>query len=159
MSESVSNKKVAVFPGSYDPFTRGHESIVKRGLEVFDKIIVAIGVNSGKDYMFPLEKRIAWIEEVFQNDNRVEVKSFTGLTVDFCNDEGAKYILRGLRNTRDFEFESEIGTLNRSLNGHIETVFLISLPQFAAINSTIVREIIRNNGNFTPFVPDQIQIT
>ncbi len=154
----MSQPKIAVFPGSYDPFTKGHESLVNRGLEIFDKIIIAIGVNSRKEYMFPLDKRLGWINEVFKNESRVEVASFEGLTVDFCQEKGADYILRGLRNSRDFEFEYEISTLNRSLNDKIETVFLFSLPEFAAINSTIVREIVRNNGDYSPFIPSSVKL-
>lgn len=158
MNDSSDYKKIAVFPGSFDPFTKGHENIVRRGLELFDKIIIAIGVNSRKSYMFPLEKRLSWIQDVFQSEDRVDVSSFEGLTVDYCKNVGANFILRGIRNSRDFDFEYEISTLNRSLNNNIETVFLASLPEFAAINSTIVREIVRNNGNYTPFLPDNIKL-
>ena len=130
--------RIAIFPGSYDPITVGHVDIVKRALPLFDKIIVAIGINSKKKYLFSLEQRMRWIEDIFKNENKVEVKSFEGLTVGFCKKEGAKYILRGARTATDFEFEKTIGQLNQSLNPDLETIIMLTRPEFGHISSTTV---------------------
>lgn len=150
--------KIAVFPGSFDPITKGHESVVKRAAPLFDKIVVAIGVNANKKYLFPLEKRIKWIEETFAGNKNVEVEQFEGLTVDFCNNIGARFILRGLRNPGDFQFENNIAQMNHTISGGIESVFLVSLPEHAPISSTIVRDIYRNNGDVSRFIPDAIRL-
>ena len=150
--------RIAIFPGSYDPITVGHVDIVKRALPLFDKIIVAIGINSKKKYLFSLEQRMEWIDEIFKKNDNVEVKSFEGLTVDFCKKEGAKYILRGARTATDFEFEKTIGQLNQSLNPDLETIIMLTRPEFGHISSTIVREIIINNGDYGQFVPSQVSI-
>lgn len=149
--------KLAVFPGSFDPITKGHEDIVKRALPLFDKIIVAIGVNSKKQSLFDLEKRAEWIKSVFADEPKIEVKSFEGLTVHFCETLKAEYILRGLRNSSDFDYEKTISQLNTALGG-IETVFLISSPEYSHISSTIVREIILGNGDASSFIPQQINL-
>lgn len=146
-------QRIAVFPGSFDPFTIGHEYIVRRAVSLFDKIIVAIGYNSAKKNYFTLEKRIAHINAVFQEEPKVSIKQYTGLTIDFCIDERAYYILRGLRTSADFEYERAIGQVNRAMNSNIETVFILTLPEHSAISSTIVREIINYNGDATPFLP------
>lgn len=144
----------ALFPGSFDPFTRGHESVVRNALKLFDKIIVGIGVNSGKQYLFTPEQRRAYIQDVFSKDKgKVEVVIYEGLTVDFCKKNGLSFIIRGLRNTRDFEFEYEIASMNKVLNTGIETLFLPSQPEHSAVNSTIVREIYRNGGDVSQFIP------
>jgi len=148
---------IAVFPGSFDPITLGHTSIINRALPLFDQIIVAIGVNSEKKYMFELEKRQAWIEEFFQSEPKIKVENYSGLTVDFCQRKKAGFLLRGLRNQQDFEFERAIAQMNRRLNDKIETVFLFTEPKFSAIQSGIVRDILRNGGNAKHFVPDNIQ--
>lgn len=151
-------EKIAVFPGSFDPFTKGHESIVRRLLPLFDKIIVAIGVNSHKQYFFPLEKRKQWIEQTFKGDVRVCVDNFTGLTIDYCHKMNAKYIIRGLRTTTDLEFEKAIAQMNKSMADDIETLFILPTPELSAINSTIIRDIVRNGGDASRFVPEGINL-
>jgi len=150
--------KIAVFPGSFDPITIGHVSLIKRALPLFDKIIIGIGVNTSKNKLFPLEKRISWISDVFINEKKVEVHRFDGLTVDFCRRIGAKHIIRGLRNASDFDYEKTIAQLNHELNDEIETVFLMSRPKFSHISSTIVREIIRVKGDASSLVPDEVNL-
>ena len=144
-------KKIGLFPGSFDPFTKGHEAVVKKALKIFDEIIIAIGVNSSKNYQFDLQKRILQIESLFQNGKAVQVVTYDKLTVELCKDVKATAIVRGLRNTVDFEFEKSIAHMNESLSG-IETVFLLTDQEFASINATIVREIFKNNGDINQFV-------
>lgn len=151
-------KKIAVFPGSFDPITLGHVSVVKRALPLFDEVIVAIGNNSQKKYMFDLKKREEWIKGAFVNDPKVTVDIYQGLTIEYCEKKNAKFLLRGLRNQQDFEFERSIAQMNRKLNDEIETIFLFTELQYAAINSTIVRDIIRNGGNADQFLPSNISI-
>ncbi len=146
-------KRIAIFPGSFDPFTVGHESIVKRALSIFDKIIVMIGYNANKKPFFPVEKRIKWIREVFTGNNQVEVEVYDGLTVDFCKKVGARYILRGLRTSADFEFERAIAQVNRQMSPDIETVFMLTIPEHTPINSTIIRDIIQHGGDPSRFLP------
>ena len=148
--------KTAVFPGSFDPITTGHVDLVRRALPVFDRIIVAIGVNSVKQTLFPLEDRRRWLEHVFRDEPRVSVDVFEGLTVHFCQKVGARYLLRGLRNSSDFDYEKTISQLNHIVGGQIDTFFLISRPEFSHISSTIVREIIKGKGDASPFLPDGI---
>jgi pantetheine-phosphate adenylyltransferase len=149
-------KKIAVFPGSFDPITRGHESIVVRALSLFDEIIIAVGQNAEKNYFFPLQKRMGWIIKVFRDYPSIKVENYGGLTVDFCRQKGALYILRGLRTSADFEFERSIGQINKKINPDLETIFLLATPEFTALNSSIVRDIIRNNGDPCPFIPEAI---
>ena len=149
--------KVAVFPGSFDPITTGHESIIRRSLSLFDKIIVAIGANSTKEGFFSAVKRKQWIEKVFSGEKKIEVKTYKGLTIDFCKQEKANYILRGLRTSADFEFERVIAQMNRAMDENIETVFILSPPELSAITSTVVRDIIRNGGDVSKFVPSAIR--
>ncbi len=144
-------KKIGLFPGSFDPFTKGHEAVVKKALKIFDEIIIAIGINSSKNYQFDLQKRILHIESLFQNGEAVQVVTYNKLTVELCKDVKATAIVRGLRNTVDFEFEKSIAHMNESLSG-IETVFLLTDQEFASINATIVREIFKNNGDINQFV-------
>jgi pantetheine-phosphate adenylyltransferase len=152
-------QRIAVFPGSFDPITKGHESIIKRALPLFDKIIIGIGVNSEKkDSFFNLEKRIGWIKEVFASEPKVVVKEFSGLTIEFCKQNNASFILRGLRTSADFEFERAIAQANRFMNQEIETIFLLTTPEHTHITSTIVREIIKNNGDASIFVPAGIDL-
>jgi pantetheine-phosphate adenylyltransferase len=151
--------KIALFPGSFDPFTIGHESIVKRALPLFDKIIVAIGYNTKKMGFFPLEDRVEWIKSVFKNDNKIEVEIFEGLTVDFCIKKEAKYILRGLRTSSDFEYERMIGQMNRAMHPEIETVFLLTQPEYTHVASTVVRDIIMHGGDASMFLPKNIKIS
>jgi pantetheine-phosphate adenylyltransferase len=145
--------KIAVFPGSFDPITVGHIDIVERALPLFDKIIVAVGVNSQKATVFSLETRLKWLKQVFASSPKVEVSSFEGLTVHFCAQQGARFLIRGLRNASDFDYEKTISQLNTIIGNDIETVFLMSRPEYSHISSTIVREIIRGKGDVSPFVP------
>ena len=150
--------KIAVFPGSFDPITIGHVDLVKRALPLFDKIVVAVGINSQKKYLFPLEKRIEWLEEVFKNDDKVSVDSFEHLTAHYCKKIGARYLIRGLRNSSDFDYEKTISQLNVIVGDGLETIFLISRPQFSHISSTIVREIIKGGGDASPFIPKEMEL-
>ena len=150
--------KIAVFPGSFDPITIGHVDLVNRAMPLFDEIVVAIGINSQKKYLFDLQKRIDWLENVFADNPKVRVDSFEGLTVDFCSKIGAGYLLRGLRNASDFDYEKTISQLNHIIGNDIETVFLISRPEYSHISSTIVREIIRAGGDIGPFIPGGVQL-
>ena len=149
--------KTAVFPGSFDPITLGHYDIIKRGVKLFDKIIIAIGVNAEKKYMFPLEERKRFIEEAFKDQPKVEVITYEGLTIDLCHKVGAQFILRGLRNPADFEFEKAIAHTNRELS-RIETVFLLTAAKTSYISSSIVRDVIRNGGDYTILVPQSVKI-
>ena len=151
-------RQKAVFPGSFAPFTIGHKSIIDRTLSLFDKIIIAIGVNSDKKQSFSMEDRIKWIKDIYIDNPKVIVKDYEGLTVDFCKKENAKYIIRGIRNVEDFNFEKNIAQMNYNLNNEIETIFLVSAPEFSHISSTIVRDIIKNNGDVSKFIPNQINI-
>jgi len=151
-------KKIAVFPGSFDPITLGHEAVVKRALPLFDEIIVAIGNNSQKQYMFDLKQRESWIRDTFKGIDQIRVDIYEKLTVEYCEDVGAKFLLRGLRNHADFEFERSIAQMNRELNDEIETFFLFTDPKHSAINSTIVREIYRLGGEVAQFLPKNIRI-
>ena len=151
-------ERIAVFPGSFDPITKGHESIVKRAIPLFDKIIIAIGINAGKNSMFDLEQRKLWIKSTFKNNPTIEVITYTGLTVDFCKAQDANFILRGLRSYSDFDYEHGIAQMNKSLISSVETVFLIAEPEFSAISSTIVRDIIRNKGKVEQFLPNAVTL-
>ena len=149
--------KEIVFPGSFDPLTNGHVDIIKRALPLFKKIIIAVGINSNKNYMFKLEDRIHFINETFKNEKKIEVKSYDGLTVEFCKKNNINVILRGLRNPDDFEFEKSITHTNRTLSD-IETVFLLTSSNVSFISSSIVREVIKNNGNYKHFVPKAVNL-
>jgi pantetheine-phosphate adenylyltransferase len=150
--------KIAVFPGSFDPITIGHESIVNRALDLFDKIIIAVGHNENKKGFFSLSSRLSMIKEVFAGNPKIEVTHFEELTVDFCRRVGAKYILRGLRTSADFEFERAIAQVNKAMYGEIESVFMLTLPEHTSINSTIVREILRYGGDAGKFLPQSIDL-
>ena len=149
--------KKAVFPGSFDPITLGHVDLIYRGLEIFDEIIIAIGVNADKKQLFSLEDKIQQIKNTFINEQKIKVASYKGLTIDFCKSVNSKYILRGLRNSSDFNYEQSIAQTNSSLSS-IESVFLISSPQLAHISSTIVRDIIKNEGDYKSLVPESVII-
>jgi pantetheine-phosphate adenylyltransferase len=146
-------QKIAIFPGSFDPFTVGHESVVNRAVSMFDKIIVMIGYNANKKSFFPIEKRIKWINQVFKDVDKVEVRLHEGLTVDFCKEVGAKYILRGLRTSADFEYERAIAQINKKMHPEIETVFLLTLPEHTPVNATIIRDIVFHGGDASQFLP------
>jgi len=149
--------KRAIFPGSFDPITLGHYDIIKRGVKLFDEVIVAIGINADKKYMFSIEERKKFIEEAFKHQPKVKVTTYSGLTVDYCKEVNAKFILRGLRNPADFEFEKAIAHTNRKLS-KIETVFLLTAAKTSYISSSIVRDVIRNNGDYTVLVPDSVTV-
>lgn len=152
-------KKTAVFPGSFDPFTVGHEEIVLRALPLFDNIIIAVGENSEKKNLFSIEKRLAMISKVFEGESRIEVSRFSGLTVEFCRQRKAGYLLRGLRTAADFEYERALGQMNRKMAPGIDTVFLLTSAEHTPINSTIVRDIIVRGGDASEFVPKAIKIS
>lgn len=151
-------EKVAVFPGSFDPFTVGHESIVLRALSLFDKIIIAVGYNTNKKSFFSIDQRLAIIKKVFEGESRIEVISYEGLTVELCKRINVYYILRGLRTSDDFEFERAIGQVNKAMVHEIESVFLLTDPEHSFINSTIVRDILIHNGDPSLFLPKSINI-
>jgi len=150
--------KVAVFPGSFDPFTVGHESIVKRSLTMFDKVIIAIGQNSSKNCFFSLEARRKMIEKVFEAYPQVTVDLYDGLTVEYCKKNNSQFLLRGLRTAADFEYERAIGQINKMLEVGVETVFLLTAPEHTPINSTIVRDVIKHKGDVSSFIPSEIII-
>ncbi len=145
--------KVAVFPGSFDPITVGHVDLVRRAVPLFDEIVVAIGFNAKKEYLFAMEQRLKWLRAVFENEPKVKVDHFENLTAHYCKRIGAKYLLRGLRNASDFDYEKTISQLNNIVGDGIETIFFISRPAFSHISSTIVREIITGGGDASPFLP------
>ncbi len=151
-------KRVALFPGSFDPFTRGHESIVRRALPLFDTFVIAIGVNNDKRSFMTMEQRKAWIESVFKDDPRVKVITYTGMTVDVAREIGAQFIVRGVRLIQDFENEKHLAEVNRDLTG-IETILLYTLPEYSHISSSIVRELIKYGQDVTPYLPDNADKT
>lgn len=147
----------AIFPGSFDPITLGHQDIINRALPLFDEIVIAIGVNADKKYMFSLEERKRFIKETFQNEPKISVITYEGLTIDLCHKINANFILRGLRNPADFEFEKAIAHTNRRLS-KIETVFLLTAAKTSYISSSIVRDVIRNNGEYKLLVPEAVRV-
>ena len=149
-------ERVAVFPGSFDPFTIGHEEIVRRGLKIFDRIIIAIGMNVAKSGFWDVNTRVAVIRKVFRDDPQVSVECYSGLTVDYCRHIKARFIIRGLRTAADFEYERAVGQINRTLENSIETVFLLTSPQHTFISSTIVKDILVNGGDASKFLPSHI---
>lgn len=149
--------RIALFPGSFDPITRGHENIIRRALPLFDKIVVAVGKNANKNYMFSLEQRMQWIRDTFEGETKIEVLSYDSLTVKFAEECNANFLLRGLRNPADFEFEKAIAQANREMNPELETVFLLTSARYAYISSSIVRDVYRNNGDYTLFVPEPVR--
>jgi pantetheine-phosphate adenylyltransferase len=151
-------KKIAVFPGSFDPFTIGHEAIVRRALSLFDEIIIAVGANALKKNFYSLATRKELINKVFKDEPRIRVDHYEGLTVDYCRKKGAGYLIRGLRTAADFEFERAIAQVNRVLAPSVESVFLLTVPEHSHINSSIVRDIIRSGGDASMFVPSAINL-
>lgn len=151
-------KKTAVFAGSFDPFTVGHENIVSRALSLFDEVIIALGENSQKKKMFSLEKRKEIISFTFQNEPRVRVETYAGLTVNYCKANGADFLLRGIRNARDLDFEQAIAQMNREIDDSVETVFLVNEPKYSAINSSIVRDIYAHGGDVSSFLPNGVSL-
>ena len=150
--------KIAIFPGSFSPFTIGHQSIVDRALPLFDKIVISIGINSEKPQYFSIDERMQWIKDVYNNNPKIDVKQYKGLTVDFCKKENANYILRGLRDSHDFKFEKNIAHMNKELSPNIETLFIITPPKISHISSSIIRDIIENGGDVSKFIPKEINI-
>ena len=149
--------KIALFPGSFDPITVGHVDIINRSINLFDKIIIGVGINTTKQTMFTLEQRMEWIKTTFVTQPVIEIKSYEGLTVDFAKKCHAQYLLRGLRTSTDFQFEKAIAQMNHYMDNQIETVFILSSPQYAPVSSTIVRDIIRHGGNVKTFVPESVK--
>jgi pantetheine-phosphate adenylyltransferase len=150
-------KNIAIFPGSFDPITVGHVSIIQRALPLFEKVIVAIGINADKKTMFPIDRRMSWIQQLFKDEPKVIVESYSGLTVDFCRQKEAGFILRGLRTAADFEFERGIGQVNRTLGPGIETLFLLTDACHTPISSSIVRDVIRHGGDVSSMVPEIVE--
>jgi pantetheine-phosphate adenylyltransferase len=148
--------RICLFPGTFDPLTLGHVDIINRALPLFDKIVVGIGLNAAKAPMFSAEQRLHWVSEIYANDSRVEGAVYDGLTVDYCKKIGAHFILRGIRYVSDFEYEKTIADANRTLDKTIETIFLTGEPKYTSVASTIVRDILRNNGDASPFLPDTV---
>ena len=149
--------KKAVFPGSFDPITLGHVDIITRALPLLDELIIAIGVNDAKKYMFTLEERINFIKDTFKDEPKISVETYKGLTIDYCKEVNADYMLRGLRNPADFEFEKAIAQTNRKLSG-IDTLFLLTSADTSYISSSIVRDVLRNGGDYTVLVPNSVRV-
>ncbi len=150
--------KIAVIPGSYDPITFGHIDIIRRALPLFDEVIVAIGINSQKKNLFSLDERIGWIQEIFKDEPKVKVDHFEGLTLHFCQKVGAKYLVRGIRNATDFDYERTISQIHNTIATDLETLFFIAKPELSHISSTIVRELILGGGDISAFVPDLVSV-
>ncbi|MDG1518611.1 MAG: pantetheine-phosphate adenylyltransferase [Flavobacteriales bacterium] len=152
----MDQKRKAVFPGSFDPFTKGHEAIVQKALPLFDEITIAIGRNSDKKYFFTLKERINHIKVIFGDQPKIKVESFEGLTVNFCKENNSNFIVRGLRDVKDFEYEKSIAIMNNKIEESVETIFFMTNTEFLAINSVIVRDILRNNGDVSQFLPEKL---
>ncbi len=148
--------KTALFPGSFDPITKGHESVIMRAMPLFDTIYVAVGKNSTKNSLFSIETRKLWLEKVFEGYEKIRIIDFEGLTIDLCKQLNASFILRGLRTSADFEFERSIGQMNKSMLPSTDTVFMLTLPEHTAITSSIIREILKSGGDIDQFVPDKL---
>jgi len=151
-------EKIAVFPGSFDPFTVGHENIVLRALDLFDHIIVAIGIHSTKQPLLKIESRLEMVKQVFRTNDRVSADSYEGLTVDYCKKVNATHMLRGIRTSADFEYERAISQINKLMLPSVESIFLLTTPEHTPINSTIIRDIIRNGGDASQFLPEGVDI-
>ncbi len=148
--------RIALFPGTFDPVTFGHIDIIERSLPLFDKLYIGIGMNSNKAPMYSEKTRMAWLDEIFRDEPKIEAVIYDGLTVECCKRVKANYILRGIRYVNDFEYEKAIADMNRSLDAHIETIFLTCLPKYTSVASTLVRDVIRNGGDVSQFVPDAV---
>lgn len=149
-------QRIALFPGTFDPITHGHVDVIKRAAGLFDKIIIGIGINAAKQTMFSLEQRIEWINEIFKEESHISAAGYSGLTIEFCKELGANYLLRGIRSVGDFEYEKAIADMNRMLAPQIETVFLTCSPLYSTVSSTMVRDVIRHGGEAAMFVPDVV---
>lgn len=150
-------QRICVFPGTFDPITLGHVDVIKRSVSLFDKLIIAIGVNSQKAPMFSIEQRIAWIEDIFKDYPQITAASYEGLTINYCKEVGAQYMIRGIRYISDFEYEKAIADMNRMLTPEIETLFLTCAPEYSTISSTIVRDVIRNGGDVSKIIPKEVK--
>ena len=151
-------KRVCLFPGTFDPITRGHVDVIDRSVSLFDKLVIGVGINSTKQPMFSVEQRCEWISEIFKDEPRIEVTGYEGLTIEFCKEIGAQYIMRGIRYIADFEYEKAIADMNRMLAPEIETIFLTCSLEYSTISSTLVRDVIRNKGNVSMFVPKEVKL-
>lgn len=151
-------ERIAIFPGSFDPFTIGHESIVQRAIPLFDKIVIMLGYNINKQSFYPIEKRLKWINKVFENEDKVQVEAYDGLTVDFCRQVKANYILRGIRTSSDFEYERAIAQVNKKMHPEIESIFLLTLPEHTPVMATIVRDVVSHGGDVSMFIPKALDI-
>jgi pantetheine-phosphate adenylyltransferase len=151
--------RICLFPGTFDPVTLGHTDIIDRALPIFDKIVIGIGKNINKEPMFSEQQRIEWVKDIYAENTKVDAVIYEGLTVDCCKEIGANFILRGIRYVNDFEYEKAIADMNRSLAQNIETVFLTCLPQFTSVASTLVRDVLRNGGDVSKFLPDAVNKT
>ena len=151
--------RICLFPGTFDPVTLGHTDIINRALPLFDKFVIGIGRNVNKEPMFSEEKRLSWLRQIYTNEPKVEVLAYDGLTVECCKKIGATFVLRGIRYVNDFEYEKAIADMNRSLDHNVETIFLTCLPQFTSVASTLVRDVIRNRGDVTQFLPKEVAAT
>lgn len=152
-------KRIALFPGTFDPITVGHVNIIERALPLFDEIIVGIGHNISKTTLYPVEQRLHWIEEIFKNEPKVKASFYEGLTVTYCKTISANYILRGIRNMADFDYEKNIAQMNKLIYPEAETIFLMCDPAFTPISSSVVRDLIRNGGNVEGFIPEAVKLT
>ena len=150
-------QRICLFPGTFDPITKGHVDVIRRSVGLFDKLVIGVGINSSKAPMFTAEQRCQWISDIFKDEPKIAVSSYTGLTINYCKEIGANFIMRGIRYISDFEYEKAIADMNRMLNPEIETIFLTCSPEYSTISSTLVRDVIRNNGNVRMFVPDEVQ--
>lgn len=148
--------RICLFPGTFDPITLGHVDVVRRAVSLFDKLVIGVGINSSKQPMFSVEERCGWMREIFADDPRIETTSYSGLTVNFCQEIGACYILRGIRYVSDFEYEKAIADMNRALVPEVETIFLTGAPEYSTVSSTIVRDVMRNGGDVSRFVPAEV---
>lgn len=150
--------RICLFPGTFDPITKGHVDVIERAIPLFDKLVIGIGTNASKQPMFSEEQRCKWIAEIFKSNSSVEVTGYSGLTINFCREIGARFIMRGIRYISDFEYEKAIADMNRMLAPEIETIFLTCAPEYSTISSTIVRDVIRNNGDVSQFVPEVVKL-
>ncbi len=150
-------QRICLFPGTFDPITLGHVDVIERAVKLFDKLVIGVGINSSKQPMFSVEQRVSWFREIYKNDQRIEVTGYEGLTVDYCQKIGAKFILRGIRYVSDFEYEKAIADMNRMLVADIETIFLTCSPVYSTISSTLVRDVIRNGGDARMFMPKEVR--
>lgn len=152
-------KNIALFPGTFDPITIGHVNVIERAMPLFDEIIIGIGHNSNKVTLFKWEQRLEWIQDIFKDNQKVRAEMYEGLTADFCKKINANFILRGIRNMADFDYEKTIAQMNKLITLRVETVFFMSDPSFSPVSSSVVRDLIRNGGDATPFLPKEVKYT